>query len=163
MDTTGFFDYPTLPAPGPAAKPAPAAVPAGGVASGPAAAAEEDWDAVLEAAETLRFAPGEVVLRAGERDRAFYLLLDGHVEVEGTLATVSAPATLGVVAFLDGSPRAVTLVARTHGVVARLSWEAYEALAARDPRAGRAVLLDLAQGLGARLRAAGHAVAGWTG
>jgi CRP-like cAMP-binding protein len=165
MDTSGFFNYPTLPAPGPAATPAPAVAPAGAPAAAGyiPAASEEDWDAVLDAAETLRFAPGQVVLRAGERDRAFYLLLDGQLEVEGAAGIVAAPATLGVAAFLDGAPRAVTLVARTHGEVARLSWEAYEALAARDAHAGRAVLLDLAQGLGARLRAAGHAVAGWTG
>ena len=170
MDTSGFFNYPTLPAPGPAtgrrraATPPPAPAPAPAAAAGHApAATEEDWDAVLDAAETLRFAPGQVVLRAGERDRAFYLLLDGQLEVDGTAAVVAAPATLGVAAFLDGAPRAVTLVAATHGQVARLSWEAYEALAARDARVGRAVLLDLAQGLAARLRAAGHAVAGWTG
>ena len=57
----------------------------------------------------------------------------------------------------------MTLLARTHGEMARMSWDAYEALAARDPRLGRAILVDLGRGLGARLRAAGHAVAGWTG
>jgi len=152
MDTSGFFAYPTLPAPEPATEP--------GFLAG---ATEEDWDAVLAATETLRFAPGDVVLRAGERDRALCLLLHGVVEADAAPGAVMAPATLGAVAFLDGSPRAVALVARTHGELARLSWEAYESLAARDPRLGRAILLDLARELGARLRAAGHAVAGWTG
>jgi CRP/FNR family transcriptional regulator, cyclic AMP receptor protein len=152
MDTTGFFNYPTLPASEPI--PDPGFLPA---------ATEQEWDAVLAATETLRFAPGEVILRAGERDRAFYLLLDGSVETEASGAAVAAPATLGAVAFLDGGPRSVTLLARTHGEMARMSWDAYEALAARDPRLGRAILVDLGRGLGARLRAAGHAVAGWTG
>ena len=67
-----------------------------------------EWDAVLAATETLRFHPGDVVLRAGERDRAFYLLLDGRLEAEGGDEVV-APAAIGVAAFLDGAPRAVTL------------------------------------------------------
>jgi CRP-like cAMP-binding protein len=156
MDTTGFFDYPTLRAPEattPAA-PDPGFLPGG---------TEAEWDAILDATETLRFGPGDTVLRAGDRDRAFYLLLDGQVQAEGSAAAVAAPATLGAAAFLDGQPRAVTVRARSHGEMARMSWDAFEALAARDPRLGRAVLAEVGRGLGARLRAAGHAVTGWTG
>jgi len=143
MDTRAFFNYPTLrgaeePAPDPGFLPH---------------ATVEEWDAVLAATETLRFHPGDVVLRAGDRDRAFYVLLDGRLEA----------SVLGVAAFLDGQPRAVTLLARGHGELARMSWDAYEALAARDPRLGRTILVDLGRGLAARLRSAGPAVAGWTG
>jgi hypothetical protein len=45
--------------------------------------------------------------------------------------------------------------------VARMSWDAYEALAARDPRLGRAILVDLGRGLAARMR--GADAPGWTG
>ena len=76
MDTSVFFNYPTLG--GGAAAPEPAPDPG----FLPHATVEE-WDAVLAATETLRFHPGDVVLRAGERDRALYLLLDGRLEVEG--------------------------------------------------------------------------------
>ncbi len=38
---------------------------------------EEDWAMLLDHAETLLFRPGDTVLRAGERDRALYLLVDG--------------------------------------------------------------------------------------
>ena len=58
---------------------------------------------MLAATETLRFHPGDVVLRAGERDRAFYLLLDGRLEAEGTGTRSLAPAALGVAGFLDGA------------------------------------------------------------
>ena len=75
---------------------------------------------MLAATETLRFHPGDVVLRAGERDRAFYLLLDGRLEVEGTGAELVAPAALGVAAFLDDAPRAVD-AARPHP---RRGWRA---------------------------------------
>ena len=167
MDTTGFFNYPTLPAPGPAAKRRPAAAhpPRGGAARAtrrppPRRTGTRCWTPRRRCASR----PGEVVLRAGERDRAFYLLLDGQLEVDGTAATVAAPATLGVVAFLDGAPRAVTLVAAhaRRGGAPELGG-LRGARRARRRALGRAVLLDLAQGLGARLRAAGHAVAGWTG
>jgi CRP/FNR family transcriptional regulator, cyclic AMP receptor protein len=153
MDTTAFFNYPTL---GGGQEPAPDA------GFLPHATAEE-WDAVLSATETLRFHPGDVVLRAGERDRAFYVLLDGRLQVEGTATEVLAPSVLGVAAFLDAEPRAVALLARGHGELARMSWDAYEALAARDPRLGRTILLDLGRGLAARLRSAGPALPGWTG
>jgi CRP/FNR family transcriptional regulator, cyclic AMP receptor protein len=150
MDTTGFFNYPTIAA-------APAQVPDRGFLDG---ATMDEWDAVLAATETLRFHPGDVVLRAGERDRAVYILLDGRLELDGGGA-VTAPTALGAGAFLDGEPRAVTLRARGHGELARMSWEAYEALAARDPRLGRAILLELGRLLAAELRTAGPAE--WTG
>ncbi len=161
MDTTGFFDYPTLPA---GSVPEPAQTPPA-TSSDPGFlpyATVAEWDAVLAATETLRFHPGDTVLRAGERDRAFYLLLDGRLTAEGG-DEVIAPAAIGVAAFLDGEPRAVTLHAGTHGELARMSWDAYEALAARDARLGRTILCDLGRGLAARLRAAGAALPAWTG
>ena len=154
MDTSVFFNYPTLRAGADQTAPDPGFLPHATV---------EEWDTVLAATETLRFHPGDVVLRAGERDRALYLLLDGRLEGEGGGAGCAAPAALGVAAFLDGLPRAVTMLARTHGEVARLSWEAYEALAARDPRLGRMVLADAGRLMAARVRAAAAALPGWTG
>jgi len=133
MDTTAFF---TLAGDAPA--PAPAFLPAATL------------DAVLGASETLRFHPGDVVLRAGERDRALYVLLDGRLEAH------VAPALIGVAGFLDGRPRDATLRAGGHGELARMSWDAFEALAARDPRLGRTILLDLACVLAAQLRDAGR-------
>jgi CRP/FNR family cyclic AMP-dependent transcriptional regulator len=140
MDTTAFF---TLPGDTPAPTPAPGFLPVATL------------DAVLGASETLRFHPGDVVLRAGERDRALYVLLDGRLE------DAAAPALLGVAAFLDGRPRTATFRARGHGELARMSWDAYEALAARDPRLGRTILLDLARVLAEQLREA--RLPGWTG
>ena len=157
MDTTGFFNYPTLQPDAPA--PAPAEADPGFLPHATVA----EWDALLAATETLRFHPGDVVLRAGRPDRAFYLLLDGRLETEDGATEVIAPAAIGVAAFLDGGPRAITLRAGTHGELARMSWDAYEALAARDARLGRTILLDLGRGLAARLRAAGSSLPAWTG
>jgi CRP-like cAMP-binding protein len=129
MDTSAFFTYPT----------------ADEWTAGLLTA--EDWNALLGATETLRVNPGDVVLRAGDRDRALYLVVDGVV------GGVRAPAMVGVVAFLDGLPQPETLRAASHAELARLSWEAFEALAARDARLGRTILLELARDLAARVRA----------
>ena len=152
MDTNVFFNYPTL-----QSAPAPANELDRGLL--PHATADE-WDAVLAATEAIRFHPGDVVLKAGERDRALYILLDGRLALEhgGELAP---PAVIGAAAFLDGAPRPAAAIARGHGELARLSWDSYEALAARDPRLGRQLLVDVGRELAAQLRAA--APAGWAG
>ena len=45
----------------------------------------------------------------------------------------------------------------------RLSYDGFEALAARNPALGRDILLDLGRILSARLQAAGEPAPGWTG
>ena len=82
MDTSSFFNYPTLPSA--------REIPAHDIGLLPHATGEE-WDALLDATEALRFHPGDVVLRAGERDRAVYLLLDGRLVVEGAATGVGPP------------------------------------------------------------------------
>ena len=67
MDTTGFFDYPTEPS-------APTEHGLPGFLSG---RGEDDWAMLLDHSETRLFAPGELVLKQGEQDRALYLLVDG--------------------------------------------------------------------------------------
>ena len=150
MDTTGFFQYP-------GDAPETSEDPPGFLSD----RNDEDWTLLLEHTETRLFRAGQTVLTAGERDRALYLLVDGRLEApSGPVAPVS---TFGEVAFLDGRPRAVTVRALTDGEVLRLSFDAFEALAARDPGLGREILLDVGRILSARLRAAGEKNLGWTG
>ena len=157
MDTSSFFNYPTVPQ-------TPAVEREPGLLAG---RTEDDWAILLRHSETLRFRPGEVVLRAGEIDRALYILTEGHLEImaEGgsPRPPVTAPATVGEASFLDGRPRAVTLRALSGGELLRLSFEAYEALAAWDHALGRALLLDVGRILASRLRAASAHVTDWTG
>ena len=99
-----------------------------------------------------------MVLPEGVADRALYLLADGRLEVvrpgaRGVLATLEAPAPLGEAEFLDGRPRGIALRAAGHGEIERLSWEAFEALSAREPQLARDVLVDVGRVLAARLRA----------
>ncbi len=151
MDTKGFFDYPTEPS-----EPEEAGFPDFLGSRG-----LDDWQILLEHAETRRFHPGEVVLVAGEHDRALYLLVDGWLRApSGTIHPISL---LGEAAFLDGAPRAVSVTAMSDGEMLRLSYEGFEALAARDPALGRDILLDVGRILASRLHAHGDRTPGWTG
>ncbi len=151
MDTTGFFDYPTEPS-------APAEHGLPGFLSG---RGEDDWAMLLDHSETRLFAPGELVLKRGEQDRALYLLVTGWVKAPS--GVVHPITTLGEGAFLDGRPRTVTVEAMSEGEMLRLSYDGFEALAARNPALGRDILLDLGRILSARLQAAGDTSPGWTG
>jgi CRP/FNR family cyclic AMP-dependent transcriptional regulator len=149
MDTSGFFHYPTE-----------SALPQG-LPGFLAERGEGDWGTLLEHTETRLFRPGEVVLEAGARDRALYLLVDGWMKAPS--GVIHPVATLGEAAFLDGRPRAVTVRGMSEGELLRLDYDAFEALAARDARLGREILLDVGRILAARLRAAGEQSPGWTG
>lgn len=146
MDMSSFFDYPT------------AQVPDIAAASGFLEQADErDWDALLGAMQTLVLRQGDVAFTEGHADRALYLLTDGVLEVGAASATpteVTAPPAelLNEIAFLDAGGCMATARAATEARVLRLSFDAFEALAAREPQLARQVVLDLAKMVAQRLR-----------
>jgi CRP/FNR family cyclic AMP-dependent transcriptional regulator len=145
MDTSSFFTYPTLVGDRPA--------PEAGLL---ATRTQGDWDVLLAYTDTRRMRPGDWLIREGELDRALYVLSDGRLEaiLPGRAGRViEAPATVGELAFLDGRPRTAGLRALTHREAQRLSYDAFEALSAREPRLARDLLLDLGRIVAARLRA----------
>lgn len=119
---------------------------------------QADWAKLLDHSEIRRFSAGEEIISAGDAERALYLLTEGTLGLmlSGArgqkLSAIEAPAVIGEVAFLDGGPRSATLVATSDGEVVRLRMESFEALSARDPELGRAMLFDLARIVTARLR-----------
>jgi CRP/FNR family cyclic AMP-dependent transcriptional regulator len=126
---------------------------------------QTDWAKILDRCETRRFSAGELLVSAGEQDRALYLLTEGtvgvrlHADAERTFTAIDAPSVLGEVAFLDGGPRSASLFAISDGELLRLRLESFEVLCARDPELGRAILFDLAKIVTARLRLANDAIA----
>jgi CRP/FNR family cyclic AMP-dependent transcriptional regulator len=128
---------------------------------------KEDWERLVDHSEVLLFRTGDLVIRAGEKDRALYIVVEGTLEIllhdergaEHRYGVIDPRSVTGEMAFLDGRPRAATIRALTDGELLRISFESYEALAARYPELGRAILLDLGRILAARLRQANEVIA----
>jgi CRP/FNR family transcriptional regulator, cyclic AMP receptor protein len=94
-----------------------------------------------------------VLVRAGESDRAVYIVLRGRFEALVERATpIDEGSVFGEIAFFDGQPRSATVRALEDGEALRLSYERFEVLAARHPELARAVLLDLGRIVAARIR-----------
>ena len=118
-------------------------------------ATASDWARILSHAQMWRLEPGDVLVRAGDAERALWLLAEGSVFVmngDDVLKTIQAPSVLGEIAFLDGGPRSAGLVAATDAEVARFDFEAFEALAAEDGDLARRMALDLGRIAAMRLR-----------
>jgi CRP/FNR family transcriptional regulator, cyclic AMP receptor protein len=118
---------------------------------------EHDWEIVLGYTELRRFSAGEIVLRRGDRERALFLVTVGTLQVRPSqssevLRTIEAPSVVGEIAFLDGGARSADVVAVTASEVRRLSLDRFEALSARHPELGRAILFDLGRIAATRLR-----------
>jgi CRP-like cAMP-binding protein len=118
---------------------------------------QQDWEVLLGFTQARQFSPGETLIERGDTDRALYLLMAGTLEVRANertpvFKTIDAPSVVGEVAFLDGSPRSAELVAATSGELRRLSLDGFEALSARHPELGRAILFDLGRITATRLR-----------
>lgn len=117
---------------------------------------EDDWSRLLGYTTTRRFSAGEVIIEYGEAERALYIVVDGWLRIsvpgKGPSGTVAPHSVIGELAFLDGRPRSATIEGETSGELLRLSFDAYEVLAARYPDLGRAIALDLGRIAAARLR-----------
>jgi CRP-like cAMP-binding protein len=128
------------------------------------------WATLLKYTELRRFRAGDAVIRQGDTDRAFYIVIDGELEVliprgaSGNLGRTQvreAGAVIGEQAFLDGKPRSATLRALTDGEMLSVSLEAFQVLAAHEPELARDMLLDLARTLSVKLRQANTFISNW--
>lgn len=113
-----------------------------------------DWAQIFEAGQVLEFLEGQIIVHAGEEDRALYFLTEGSVRlVGGTLfKTIDAPSVVGELAFLDGRPRSVGVVGASDGILVRFSMEAFAALAEDNPKLATRMALDLGRVTALRLR-----------
>ncbi|MGH3259591.1 MAG: Crp/Fnr family transcriptional regulator [Streptosporangiaceae bacterium] len=147
-----FFDYPTS---GPESPP-PAQVLL-------ADASEAEWTTLLDFTQARRFGAGQDVLQAGGGGRSLYLLLEGTLDVV-TPATrfgrkrprgrLEAGSVVGELSFFDGEPRSAGVRALTTVVLAELTPDGFDGLAAGHPDLARRLLLDLGRILAGRLRRA---------
>jgi CRP-like cAMP-binding protein len=125
---------------------------------------DEEWARIIEYTERRRFRRGDVIVRAGELDRSLGIVVDGTLELflaenDKPILSIGAHSIVGEMAFLDARPRSATIRARTDGELLRLTFAAFEVLAARHPVLGREILLDLGRILAIRLEQADRELA----
>jgi CRP-like cAMP-binding protein len=130
----------------------------------------EDWETLVSYTEHLRFKKDETVIRAGELDRSLYFVTDGRLDLmlpqpngaERLVRTISAPAVIGEMGFVEHRMRSMTIKGMTDGELLQLNFEAFERLAEEHPKIAQNLLFELARVLSLRLRWATQALAcGW--
>jgi CRP/FNR family cyclic AMP-dependent transcriptional regulator len=151
----GLFDYPDAAA---AAAPKPL-----GEITLLGSLSKNEWARVLSVVETRQFTAGTDLIRSGERDDSFYILTAGEVQVmlqgsgaadqeDKVLAVITEGSVFGEIAFFDGQPRSATIRARTPGAAVRVTRDAFDNLAAWEPKIAKQLLFDLGAILATRLR-----------
>ena len=116
-------------------------------------------DTLLAATQRVDATPGQVLLRAGEKNDSMYLLWDGSLEIkmqadgeEVSLGRLVPGQAFGAVALIEPGSALVTAIAVEASVVLRLSHEQLADLRQRQPRVGGLVLRALSLDLAERLR-----------
>lgn len=124
-------------------------------------ATDADWAAIRAHAELRHFQAGETVMADGDVDQSLYVVVDGELEAvvsEGRkgrnrrVNTMQPGMVIGEIGFFDGRPRSAAVRAVTEAKLLRLTKDAFDVLAAKEPHLGRAILFDLGRTLAARIR-----------
>jgi CRP/FNR family transcriptional regulator, cyclic AMP receptor protein len=131
---------------------------------------EDDWERLVSYTRETTFRQGEVVIKAGETDRSLYFLTEGRLDLllahpnkpDRLVRTISAPAVIGEMGFVEDLPRSMTIRGMTPGKLLRMDFEAFERLSADQPAIAQNLLFELARVLSLRLRWATRAMScGW--
>ena len=120
----------------------------------------DEWQGVIQKAQTLEFSAGDLLLQAGETDDAVYILISGQVEVisqnsfgfSKRIALIDEGSVYGELAFFDSKPRSASIRATGGGQVLRLSRKGFDEIAAWNPRLAQQFLFDLGRILAFRFR-----------
>lgn len=150
MSFSSLFAYPTEPAPDPVAD-----------QLFLAHWTQSQWQKFFALTQTYRYRAEDWVIRQGVADRAFYLVTFGRLEVMGAsagnanqrIALVEAGGVVGEQSFLDGRPQPLGVRAVTEAETVRLSHDAFEIFATREPRLTHDLALALGCVVSLRLRA----------
>jgi CRP-like cAMP-binding protein/predicted GNAT family N-acyltransferase len=119
----------------------------------------------LAQATTVQSAPGDRIIRQGERGDTLYILLSGVAEVVLDEQPDVAAAVLGVgdpfgeIGFLTSEPRTANVVARSPCEVLVLSGSFLQRFIAHEPAIAAKVLLNLSRVLAGRLALTTHRTA----
>jgi CRP-like cAMP-binding protein len=95
----------------------------------------------------VRFAPGEVLFKAGDAPDAMYVLLEGSLAVQvgdKLVENATRGAIIGEMALIDHSPRAATVTASTAASLAKLDERRFQRLIQQNPFFATHVMKTLA-------------------
>lgn len=123
-------------------------------------ASDADWSALFKATKFKRYAPREVIVKAGDSGRQLYILLAGRAEVtvqrpDGSrqqVAIIEQSSIFGEQAFLDGQPRSATVSAINECEIRTLSWKDFLAWRDKYPLIACDMLVDIGRTLSLRGR-----------
>ena len=107
---------------------------------------------IAKLAHIRRFAPGSVMVRAGDAGRSFYVLLDGSAKgnrAGGRSVRIGAGSFFGEMALIDDSPRSADVVAEGEVLTLTIDRPGFAKLLRSEPALSQALLRTLAD----RLRA----------
>jgi CRP/FNR family cyclic AMP-dependent transcriptional regulator len=102
--------------------------------------------AVADLVDQVEFGDGQLIMREGEPGDAFYVVVDGHLQVSraGTIIATQGPGDfLGEISLIDGRPRTATATAV--GAVSALAIDrpAFMSLIDRYPAVRLSILMAL--------------------
>ena len=122
----------------------------------------EHWRALLAHTHMQTLAPGEVLIKDGDRGGGLYLVASGALEVTagggrsggalGRLFREGPGSVFGEISFFDGKPRTATVWATQTTVLLRLDPNALLEFARAHPELGHELLFALGRVLAFRMR-----------
>ena len=129
---------------------------------------DSKWATFIKYTELRRFKAGDQIIRHGDIENSFHIIIEGQVEILTPLKHSSkmrrvrvpqAGTVVGEQAFLDGKPRSATVHALTDGSMLTVSQTAFNTFAIHEPDMARELLMDLARTISVKLRLANSFIA----
>jgi CRP-like cAMP-binding protein len=101
---------------------------------------------IAKLATFTEFNPGEMIIQAGERGDAFYLILSGRARVVGKprARTLGIGDYFGEMALIDGEPRSATVTAASPLQAMMLPRRPFLKLLEQEPKIALALMEELA-------------------
>lgn len=100
------------------------------------------WKKLLAYTTTVRFNPGDILIRSGDQNKSFFIITEGELEVvlpssrnqkSDRKITREAGSVIGEQAFIDGKPRSATVKAVSAGSALKLSEVGFDEISAYRP------------------------------